>query len=326
KLAARGWFAVENKRQLPAHPQRVGVVTAPSGAALQDFLRLSQDRGWPGEIRIYPSLVQGQGAEENLTAALQEANLEAWAQVLVLIRGGGSLEDLWCFNSEEVARAIHESKIPVLTGIGHESDLSIADLVADVRASTPSHAAQLLWPERSRLAQELDELEGLLLSSWQRLQADKEQSLKELERALQWLSPRQGLQRRLELLEMLAPELVRRGQLLLQRKEARLQDSATRLARCYSPREWGLQLNAIRDLQHRLLAAARQMLQTQEQNMKELALRLQQADPEAPLAKGYSLVWVDKDQSLLRHKNQVAPGDLLWIRTRKDMLQARVQK
>ncbi|MGM0423656.1 MAG: exodeoxyribonuclease VII large subunit [Thermodesulfobacteriota bacterium] len=326
KLAARGWFAVENKRPLPGHPQRVGVITAPAGAALKDFLRLSQDRGWPGEIRIYPSLVQGQGAEENLAAALQEANLEAWAQVLVLIRGGGSLEDLWCFNSEEVAQAIHDSKIPVLTGIGHESDLSISDLVADLRASTPSHAAQLLWPERSRLAQELDELEGMLISSWQRLQAGKEQGLQELERALHWLSPRQGLQRKQELLQMLVPELQRRGQLLLQTKQACLQESAARLARCYSPREWDLQEAALQDLQARLLQAARQQVQDQEQKTRELGLRLQQADPEAPLARGYCLAWADKDQSLLRYQEQVDSGDLLWIRTYQDLIQARVEK
>jgi exodeoxyribonuclease VII large subunit len=326
KLAARGWFAVENKKPLPSHPQRVGLITAPSGAALQDFLRLSQDRGWPGEIRIYPSLVQGQGAEDNLAAALQEANLEAWAQVLVLIRGGGSLEDLWSFNSEELAKAIYASKIPVLTGVGHESDLSIADLVADVRASTPSHAAQLLWPERSRLAQELDELQSMLFSSWKRLLQSKEQSLKGLERALGWLSPRQGVQRKQELLQMLVPELRRRAQLLLQQKQACLQESASRLARCYSPREWDLQETALQDLQARMLQAARQQVQDQEQKTRELELRLQQADPEAPLARGYCLVWANKDQNLLRYQEQVDPGDLLWIRTYQDLIQARVEK
>ncbi|MFP4213618.1 MAG: exodeoxyribonuclease VII large subunit [Desulfohalobiaceae bacterium] len=325
KLAARGWFALQNKKSLPRHPQKIGVITAPASAALQDFLHLSQDRGWPAEIRIYPSLVQGQGAEDNLAAALQEANLELWAQVLVLIRGGGSLEDLWCFNSEKLAQAIYDSQIPVLTGIGHESDQSIADLVADVRASTPSHAAQLLWLERSRLIQELDEIEGLLIAAWQRLLDRKAQRLRELERALSWLSPKKDLQRRLELLQMLALELRRRGEEFLQKKQSSLQDFAARLARCYSSKEWDLQESSLKDLQSRLLAAVTQQIQAQEQKIKELELCLRELNPEAPLKRGYCLVRVKKDYSLLHSRNQVDPGDLLLIRTSQDLLQARVE-
>ncbi len=144
KLAARGYFDQSRKRPLPACPERVALVTAPTGAAVRDFIRISSERGLGSSIRIYPSPVQGDDAPPLLAEAIGQANAEAWADLIVLIRGGGSLQDLWAFNDERVARAIFESRLPVLTGVGHEIDHSIADFVADRSAATPSHAAQML--------------------------------------------------------------------------------------------------------------------------------------------------------------------------------------
>ncbi len=319
-----GWFAPENKKSLPGRIQRVAVITAPFGAALQDFLRLSQDRGWPGEIRIYPSLVQGQGAEDNLVSAVQEAALEGWAQVLVLIRGGGSLEDLWCFNSEQLAQNLYELELPVLTGIGHETDVTIADLVADVRAATPSHAAQLLWPERNQLLQQLDELQGQLVSSCHRLYSFKLQQLQELQRALHWLSPWQNLQRHLALLQEQSHALVSRSQRLVQHKKRLLRDLAFRLNRTFSFKDWRYRMSSLQELQHRLLTAADRHVQNWENKYQEVNIRLARHNPLLPLEQGYSLVRVAKDHSLLRRAQQVQPGDLLLISTREDVLQARV--
>lgn len=159
EIFTRGWFSLERKRPLPQNPDKVAVITAPTGAVIHDFLRIARNRGKGGEIRIYPSLVQGADAPASVSAALNKAISDGWAQVAALIRGGGTLEDLWAFNSEEVARVIFESPIPVITGIGHEPDVSIADLVADVRAATPTHAAQLIWTERDTMIQQVDELE-----------------------------------------------------------------------------------------------------------------------------------------------------------------------
>ncbi len=325
KLADQGWFAIENKQALPRHPERIGVITAPSGAALKDFLRLCSDRGWPGQIRIYPSLVQGQEAESNLVCALQEANLEKWAQVLVLIRGGGSLEDLWCFNSEELARSIHDSEIPVVTGIGHEKDLTISDLVADLRAATPSHAAQLLWPEKSYLLQQLDELEAALQSGWARLHSRKLEYLQQMERAMHWLSPWQALKRYQTLLQEQARALPGLINSHLQQKMTILQETLFRLSRTYTRRDWEYRSSSLQELETRLLLAARQQLQSLEQKEQDLSNRLQQQNPLLPLEKGYCLVQVAKDQNLLRSRQQVEPGDLLWIRTGADCLQARVE-
>src|SRR5579864_6717673 len=147
KLSAEGLFALERKRSLPRFPARIGVVTSPSGAALRDILHILARRFPPAAVLIYPTPVQGAAAVPSIVATLQLASARAECDVLLLARGGGSLEDLWCFNDERVARAIHASAIPVVSGVGHEVDFTIADFVADARAPTPSAAAELAVPD-----------------------------------------------------------------------------------------------------------------------------------------------------------------------------------
>ena len=201
ELFTRGWFGLERKRALPENPERVAVITAPSGAVIHDFLRIAKNRGRGGQIRIYPSLVQGEGAPREICQALNCALSDGWAQIVVLIRGGGSLEDLWAFNSEVVAQALFASPIPVVTGIGHEPDISIADLVADVRAASPSHAAQLIWSERDTIAQQIDELELSLQHKMDVLLNSLDGQIRHFERAVQFMSPHSTLKRHEELLK-----------------------------------------------------------------------------------------------------------------------------
>ncbi|MGN1038010.1 MAG: exodeoxyribonuclease VII large subunit, partial [Mailhella sp.] len=160
RLAAEGLFDAERKRPIPREPGRVAVITAPNGAAIRDFIRISKNRGLGAEIRIYPVPVQGEEAPPRIAEALKKAGDEGWADVIALIRGGGSIQDLWAFNDERVARAIYHCPIPVLTGIGHEIDHSIADFTADFSAATPSHTAQILWQERHVFEQHIDTMEN----------------------------------------------------------------------------------------------------------------------------------------------------------------------
>lgn len=152
KLGELGYFDAQRKRPMPLHPARVAVITAPQGAAIHDFLRIAGSRGLAAHIRIYPAPVQGEAAPGKIVAALEQIWAEGWAELAVLIRGGGSIEDLWAFNDEGLARAVFLSPIPVMAGVGHEVDYTLADMTADMRAATPSHAAQLLWPAREELA------------------------------------------------------------------------------------------------------------------------------------------------------------------------------
>jgi exodeoxyribonuclease VII large subunit len=151
RLAAEGLFDASTKRSLPALPRRIAVITSPTGAAIQDVLHVLARRFPPASVLIHPVPVQGAAAAEAIVAAIDQVSVRAQADVLILARGGGSIEDLWCFNDERVARAIERCTIPVVTGIGHEIDFTIADFVADVRAPTPSGAAELVVPDRSTL-------------------------------------------------------------------------------------------------------------------------------------------------------------------------------
>lgn len=162
KLAAEGLFDAARKRPLPALPERIGVVTSPSGAVIRDILQILERRCPGRHIRLYPAQVQGELAAEQIAAGLEYFSGSGWAEVVVIARGGGSLEDLWAFNEERVARAIAACAIPVVSAVGHETDFTIADFVADLRAPTPSAAAELLIATRASLADRLDTAESKL--------------------------------------------------------------------------------------------------------------------------------------------------------------------
>ena len=163
KLNAEGLFAAERKRPLARFPKRIGVVTSPSGAAIRDFLKAAAQR-WPGvEILIIPTLVQGQGASESIAKAIRTAQqVNPRLDSLVVTRGGGSLEDLWCFNEEPVVRAIAQCKIPTVSAVGHEVDITLCDLAADVRALTPTDGATRVLPDRDLIARTLNDMRARL--------------------------------------------------------------------------------------------------------------------------------------------------------------------
>jgi exodeoxyribonuclease VII large subunit len=164
RLEAEGLFAPARKRRWPLLPRRVAIITSPSGAALQDMLRILRAR-WPGaRLVLVPALVQGDGAAESLVRALDQSNRLPGVEVILFGRGGGSIEDLWAFNEEPVARAVAASRVPVISCVGHETDFTISDFVADARAATPSHAAQMAVPDTVEIQRALSGLDRRLLS------------------------------------------------------------------------------------------------------------------------------------------------------------------
>jgi exodeoxyribonuclease VII large subunit len=189
RLESEGLFDVERKRELPEHPRLVGVVTSPTSAAVRDVIQVSGRRAPGTPLLISPTRVQGEGAGAEIAAALDRVAGDPRVEVVLLVRGGGSIEDLWAFNTEEVARAIERCPLPVVSGVGHETDLTIADLVADLRAPTPSAAAALALPDGQALAQQL-------ARDWRRLSSAMRSALRGFEAqlarerdALRMLSP-----------------------------------------------------------------------------------------------------------------------------------------
>jgi exodeoxyribonuclease VII large subunit len=324
-LAAKGYFDQERKRQLPRHPTRVAVVTAPKGAAVRDFIRIGRERGHGAAVRVYPTLVQGDAAPVGIVRAMLRAVADDWAEVVVLIRGGGSLEDLWAFNTIEVAKAIFASPLPVLTGVGHEVDVTIADMVADVRAATPSHAAQLLWPERVQLAQRLDDLEMGLRRGAARLFALRERELAALARGLSWLSPANRLQRLGERFTAAGERLARAGEGWLDALGGRVGKLCDRLGLRFGPqgleaREQGLSRRA-----EALESAMKLFVAEHDHGLELAAARFAGLDPKAPLARGYSLTTLARTGKFLRRAGDARPGDKLDIMVYEGRVRAEVE-
>jgi len=210
KLAQEGWFDVERKRVPPSHPAAIGIISSPQAAALQDVLTAIRRRAPHIPVFIYPAPVQGVEAPPQLLQALETANQRAECDVLLLVRGGGSLEDLWAFNDEALTRAIARSVIPIVSGVGHETDFTLADFAADLRAPTPTAAAELATPERSALLATVQQL-GLRLQGQQRRRLQSAaQTLDYLQRRLptpqqQWLRQRDRLTQYLQRLQQILP-------------------------------------------------------------------------------------------------------------------------
>lgn len=334
-LQAQGYFAVERKRPLPPNPQRVAVVTAPTGAAIHDFIRVGSQRGTGSTVRIYPALMQGAHAAQEISAAIQRINAEGWAEVIVLVRGGGSLEDLWAFNERAVADAVFYSALPVLAGIGHEVDVSLADMTADVRAATPSHAAQILWQARQEYVQRVDEWEARLVRSMTTLVARAEGQLDHASRLLAWCAPQQRLARRAEqcrhatgLVHRLAHTVLAQGQVRWARWSGALQ-AQNPAQRCAHHAAGLVALE--KNVQAAFAAHCAQRAQSTAQagqrlhyalglavqqagnRLDALTLRLEKCDPLAPLARGYALL--SRPQGAVVHSAaDMQVGDALCLR------------
>jgi exodeoxyribonuclease VII large subunit len=189
RLEAEGLFAPERKRSLPAFPRRIGVVTSPSAAALRDIVNVLGRRYPLAEILLAPTLVQGEAAPPQIVAAIDALNQREDVDVVIVARGGGSLEELWAFNDERVARAVAGSRVPIICGVGHETDFSLADFAADVRAPTPSAAAELVAPDQMELRAQVTGLMGALVTMMQGTVEERRWKLAEQMRALKHLSP-----------------------------------------------------------------------------------------------------------------------------------------
>lgn len=313
KLLKQGYFDEARKRPIPWCPDRLAMVTAPSGAVIHDFMRVAEDLGLGSQIRVYPAQVQGDKAPADIVRAIQTANQEGWGQVLVLIRGGGSLEDLWAFNDEQVARAVYESAMPVLTGIGHETDTTIADLTADRRTATPSQAAQVLWPRRKDMALGVDEIENQLVRNYSAFIQKQETGLDHLHKALSWVSPANHLLRMEEKLKVLDKGLRRAGEQFLQNTGDRLKKLEERLSARMGPEYWEIRLNNLDFIKQRLSSAAGMLVQKYDNRLALAEEKISGLDPYAPLKRGYALVSVEKSGAFLRSADDVSPGDRLDI-------------
>lgn len=313
RLAVAGLFANERKKSLPNYPTCIGIITSPTGAAVQDILNVLQRRCPQTPVVIYPVAVQGEAAAPQIVRALQQANRESRCDVLILARGGGSLEDLWAFNEESVALAIHASDLAVVTGIGHEIDFTIADFVADLRAPTPSAAAELVSPDTASLLASINTLKIQLQRSTQQRLTTHQQQLAQLQNRLQRQHPLHNLQQKIQRLDELDLRLQRAVTLKQERLNLRLHILQQRLA-------WQNPEPHIQQLQGKLQQQSQQLqrLITQQLHNKRQALGLQATrldaySPLATLERGYALV-TNQEQQLISSIKQVQVAEHVQVR------------
>ena len=326
RLEKEGLFDSRRKKPLPEFPRCVGIVTSPTGAAVRDILQVMARR-WPGmPVIVYPTLVQGDQAAAQIIEALKLADARAECDLLILARGGGSLEDLAAFNDERLARTIAKLETPVISAVGHEIDFTIADFVADRRAPTPSAAAELATPDREQLRHRLQTLRQRLRQGMEQLLRRKASQLEHARHKLRLLHPRQKLEQQQQLVDELERRLSQAARHLLEAKHQRLQQLHGRL-RLHSP-EQKLEL-----LKQRLESSSQSLQRLMQDRLSNGATRvaalsraLHAVSPLQTLARGYSITMDADSGKVLTDASRVQPGQAIRTRLARGSLLSLVKE
>ncbi len=314
KLEAEGLFDQQRKRKLPKFPRTVGVITSATGAAVRDVVITLQRRYPSVGILLYPVQVQGKSAAPSIVKALAMMNKLAEADVLIVGRGGGSLEELWAFNEEAVARSIASSTIPVISAVGHETDYTIADFVADIRAATPTAAAEVAVPHHLELRQHLQQLKIRLLQGMGGQLGQKRDRLKRLQTSPYLFQPERHIIQRTERLDRITEQLVHRirGRLYGARQKT---SGRERSLNRFNPQEQlGLTKNRLETRQLRLKQAVIGLNKDLRQHVVAQIRQLDALSPLKVMQRGYSLVYLDENAALVKSKHQLKLGDRLRVR------------
>ena len=323
RLDAEGLFDPARKRALPVYARRIGVITSATGAAVRDVLSVLARR-WPlADVEVLPVPVQGREAPPAIVAMLRRASASARYDVLLLTRGGGSLEDLWAFNEEAVARAIHASAVPVVSAVGHEIDFSIADFVADLRAPTPSAAAELLVPDAVAVGRHLRQLQQRLATLQQRQLQARSQRVDHLLARLQAQRPQARLQRDRERLQHMQRRLAVVLREQSQRRHTRLERLHARLLAQHPRARLPLLARRLLEQDQRLRRAITHLLERRQTTLRHVGHALHAVSPLATLERGYAILF-DADGQVLRSARGIAVDTRLRARLADGELPLRV--
>ncbi|MEI6335481.1 MAG: exodeoxyribonuclease VII large subunit [Methylococcaceae bacterium] len=326
KLSEEGLFDAVNKQKLPALPHTIGVITSPSGAAIRDILTVLRRRFSAVSVIIYPVAVQGDNAKYEIAKAIALANEQQQCDVLILGRGGGSLEDLWAFNEERVARAIFASTIPVISAVGHETDVTIADFVADLRAATPSAAAEHAVPDQQAWLSRFVQLEARFHQLLQRKLSQKQQAFAWLNKRLQQQHPGQKLARNAQRLDELELRLTQSMHTRIQRNKSRVEAKTAQLWQ-YSPAVTINNYQQKQDyLSKRLVTVISHKLENLNQRLLNVSQTLHAVSPLATLNRGYALVIKQPSGQLIRSTEQLKPGDMVETRLAEGRFTSEIKK
>lgn len=323
KLAAEGLFSPEGKKNLPKYPKTVGVITSPTGAAIRDIVSTIKRRYPIANILLFPALVQGEQAAASITNAIKKANTLDSIDVLIVGRGGGSIEELWAFNEEIVARAIYSSQIPIISAVGHETDFTIADFVADLRAPTPTGAAELAVPHVDELIERIMSRQTRLLRAIKEKIHFQRERLNRLEKSYAFRYPQKLYEQKLEQVDRRTEQLSRATKRILSLKKAEQETLHKRLLRNEPDKKiLAARVNHER-LEKNLNRAITNILSAKQ---KDFAHRLSKLDALSPLKvmeRGYSLVFTE-EQKLVSKVSQVQIGEEITVTLSDGSLECKV--
>ncbi|CAD2225509.1 exonuclease VII, large subunit [Pseudoalteromonas sp. 3J6] len=311
RLAAEGLFSSAYKKSLPQNINRIGVITSPTGAAIKDILTVLKRRAPHLEVVIYPAMVQGKEAHGHLIKQIELANCRNEVDVIILGRGGGSLEDLWCFNHEQLARAIYQSELPIVSAVGHEVDTTISDYVADVRAATPSAAAELVSPNTQELHNKVNQLISRLANAFKHDIADKRTLATQLQHRLNLCHPRNQLNQKSQRLDELSIALQQAMRQRLYQQERVLANLTPRLMRQSPDKKLAQASHQLAQLHAKLNQAMQHQLQHANNTLALQASRLDSVSPLNVLARGYSITKTAHNK-VVKSVEDVKVGDMLF--------------
>lgn len=309
KLTAEGIFDDARKRPLPAFVHRLAIITSATGAAIRDVISVLKRRFPLLHVNVLPVAVQGEGASKEIRDMLARANASASYDVILLTRGGGSLEDLWAFNDEMLARDIARSKTMVISAVGHEIDFSLADFAADIRAPTPSAAAELLVPDRLDLVARIVQLSNRLQAAERRIYQYKQQQVDQAYLRLRLYDPQTRMAQARERLHQTRQHLAKNFQLLAQAKLARLRIALARLERQHPQQKLQTHHLRLNTLNQSLNNSAARQLQNKTGHLRELGRGLSAVSPLATLSRGYAIIRKQEDGSVVRDSGAVKAGE-----------------
>lgn len=313
RLEAEGLFSAEYKKPIPAFPRYIGVVTSPTGAAIRDILTTIRRRYPIATVILFPTLVQGEEAAGSIVRSIEKANELGYIDVLIVGRGGGSIEELWAFNEEAVARAIFASKVPIISAVGHETDFTIADFVADLRAPTPTGAAELAVPHVTELMERISQRKLRLMRAMKEKIAAESERLLRLQKSYAFRYPEKLYEQKEQQLDALLERLQRHTERLFDKKREQLEQLRLKLLRHHPAEQLSRMKEKHESLVKSLEKEMRSHIHHQQLRFTSLVSHLQALSPLKIMERGYSLVYNEKKE-LVKSIRQLQLGDTIQVR------------
>ncbi|MEX2353919.1 MAG: exodeoxyribonuclease VII large subunit [Gammaproteobacteria bacterium] len=322
RLQKEGLFNETHKKPLPAFPRRIGVITSPTGAAIRDILHVLNRRYPNAGVIVYPVAVQGEGSALKISEAISTAGQRNECDILILARGGGSLEDLWSFNEESVARAIFNSRVPIVTGIGHEIDFTIADFVADKRAPTPSAAAELVSPDQFKLKENLTRQEKQLFSSTSRVIQDLQNRLQRCQQRMP--DPVKQLQTISQHIDEINLRMVRTMNNGIRNRQFRIHKLQAEINRFNPVQMLRYQRQKCSHLDTQLRNITVRNIQAAKNRFEKASAALHGISPLATIDRGYAIVSEPENGRIIRNIDELAPGKRIETRIAKGVFHSTI--